>query len=166
MSYENSAACKLVATDCAICGRPLVDAESVETGIGPICREKYFVADGNIMAENIDAANKLVHFIAVHQTGVPVMAAIRELQVLGFSNLAMKISTRVVGILIKLDKGVFTVTAPYTEAAVNAMRSVPGRRYSDGINTFPESSRMALWAALKKGYPGYSAMGPKGFFTL
>lgn len=41
MSYENSAAAKFVATHCGICGRPLVDAESVSAGIGPICADKY-----------------------------------------------------------------------------------------------------------------------------
>lgn len=41
MSYENSAATKFVATHCGVCGRPLVDAESVSAGIGPICADKY-----------------------------------------------------------------------------------------------------------------------------
>jgi len=41
MSYVNSPACELVETNCCCCGRPLVDAVSVETGVGPDCRAKY-----------------------------------------------------------------------------------------------------------------------------
>lgn len=41
MSYENAPATILLATHCACCGRPLVDAASVETGIGPDCRKRH-----------------------------------------------------------------------------------------------------------------------------
>jgi hypothetical protein len=41
MSYENAPATKLLATHCACCARPLVDALSVELGIGPDCRKKH-----------------------------------------------------------------------------------------------------------------------------
>lgn len=39
MSYENAPATILLATHCCICGRPLLDADSVEIGIGPTCRK-------------------------------------------------------------------------------------------------------------------------------
>lgn len=42
-TYENAPATKLLATHCACCGRSLVDAVSVEHGIGPDCRERYGV---------------------------------------------------------------------------------------------------------------------------
>lgn len=45
MSYENAPATTLVATACALCGRPLVDAPSVERGIGPDCARKYGFGD-------------------------------------------------------------------------------------------------------------------------
>ena len=41
MSYENAPATQLIATHCACCGRPLVDAASVERGVGPECARKY-----------------------------------------------------------------------------------------------------------------------------
>ncbi len=41
MGYENSPALALVATQCALCGRPLLDAESVECGMGPTCRARH-----------------------------------------------------------------------------------------------------------------------------
>jgi hypothetical protein len=41
MSYENAPATKMLAVYCACCSRPLVDAVSVETGIGPDCRKQH-----------------------------------------------------------------------------------------------------------------------------
>lgn len=40
-SYVNAPATKMLATNCACCGRPLVDAHSVETGVGPDCRKMH-----------------------------------------------------------------------------------------------------------------------------
>lgn len=34
-TYENAPATKMLATNCVVCGRALVDAVSVEMGIGP-----------------------------------------------------------------------------------------------------------------------------------
>lgn len=39
MSHDNAHATILVATHCCMCGRALVDADSVECGIGPKCRK-------------------------------------------------------------------------------------------------------------------------------
>ena len=41
MNYESAPATKLVATLCACCGKNLLDAESVEAGMGPVCRKKH-----------------------------------------------------------------------------------------------------------------------------
>lgn len=41
MGYEQSPAVDLVATNCALCGRPLLDADSVECGMGPVCRARH-----------------------------------------------------------------------------------------------------------------------------
>lgn len=44
-TYENAPATKLLATHCACCARPLVDAVSVETGVGPDCRKAHGYKD-------------------------------------------------------------------------------------------------------------------------
>src|SRR5687767_11998091 len=41
MTYENAPATRLLATRCACCHRALVDAESVERGVGPDCAKRY-----------------------------------------------------------------------------------------------------------------------------
>jgi hypothetical protein len=40
-SYINAAATKFIATHCACCGKPLVDADSVQAGVGPDCRAMH-----------------------------------------------------------------------------------------------------------------------------
>ncbi len=42
--YESSAGCKMQATHCAYCARPLTDAESVQRGVGPDCAARHDVA--------------------------------------------------------------------------------------------------------------------------
>jgi uncharacterized Zn finger protein (UPF0148 family) len=59
MSYEEAPATQMLATHCCVCGRPLVDAISVETGIGPVCRRRY-LPEG-FSEEDRSAANKLVY---------------------------------------------------------------------------------------------------------
>jgi len=39
--YTQSPACAMLASNCACCGKELVDAASVETGVGPVCRRKH-----------------------------------------------------------------------------------------------------------------------------
>ena len=40
-SYVNAPATRFIATHCACCGKPLVDADSVQAGVGPDCRAKH-----------------------------------------------------------------------------------------------------------------------------
>jgi hypothetical protein len=163
MSYENLASTKMLATNCAVCGRPLRDAVSVEMGIGPDCREKHgyneFVNDVNRAA-----ANKLIFEIADKQTGMSVVEATRQLRNMGFTKLAMRIATRLFSIHIIAKDGVFVVRTPYTERGVSAFRTIPGRRWDKAAHAsiVPLASKQALWVALQKGFPGYKAVGPEG----
>ncbi len=59
MSYETAPACELLATSCACCGRPLLDATSVETGVGPDCRKKYGYNDAQGAPDWLAAAQAL-----------------------------------------------------------------------------------------------------------
>lgn len=93
-TYENAPATKLLATNCACCGRALVDAVSVETGIGPDCREKYGVSF-EIGTPAHDEANALVHEVA--RKGVSKERARQifdRIAALGFVVLAERIAKR------------------------------------------------------------------------
>lgn len=48
MGYENAPATKLLATHCCCCARPLVDAKSVELGIGPECRKRHGFTEAEV----------------------------------------------------------------------------------------------------------------------
>ena len=40
MTYESAPATRMLEVKCNVCARPLVDAASVEAGIGPVCRSR------------------------------------------------------------------------------------------------------------------------------
>jgi hypothetical protein len=48
MSYESAPATKMLATQCACCGRALVDAASIEAGMGPTCRKQHGYAAAQV----------------------------------------------------------------------------------------------------------------------
>lgn len=119
MSYLASPAVALLASQCACCARDLVDATSIETGIGPVCREKhgYGTAEGpcdmaaalvaigsTIPVDEVAAwgdahraANALVYRIAVDQRGAAVEAWTRAIGLLGYTTLAERIAVRLYG---------------------------------------------------------------------
>jgi hypothetical protein len=165
MSYENAPATKLLATRCAVCGRPLCDAVSVEIGIGPECREKYGYSEC-INDTNRSIANQLVHEIALKQHGFDVTEATRQLRNLGFARLAEKIAHRLFSIRIEEHGAVYHVFTPFTEAGVKAFREIPGRRWDAMLHAsvIPVASKNKLWAALKKGFPGHTFLAPNGDF--
>jgi len=168
MTYESAPATALLATQCCVCGRPLLDAKSVELGIGPICRKKHGYNIADISDEARTAANGLVHRIAANGSTLESLADIAALLELGFDKLAGKIEARMTSITIKADGGVLSVKAPYDVDFVSAVKSIRGRRWNKETKTWgvPASERRALWNALKAYYPGVLAIGPKGAFQV
>lgn len=193
-TYENAPATKLLATHCACCARPLVDATSVETGIGPDCRKRHGYDKPDVavelnqacaMAANLpddvyaeiagadttrEACNRLVYRIAVEQDGPLVNAYTNTIRALGFEKLADRITHRVATIRIEQDGGEYLVKTPYSEAAVNAFRGLPhdARRWDRQEKAWRvrTGAKGALFAALKRAFPGATASGPKGLFVL
>lgn len=171
MSYENAPATKMLATHCAVCGRPLVDSVSVETGIGPDCREKH----GYNIEVDPDArteANKLVHAIAVGKDVGMTLLHILSLRVYGFNKLADIILDRKTKIVVE-DRGAgcIAIKAPYSETFTQALKtSTPWRKW-DGVNkvwvlTANEKVRKTIWKAMKREFPGVLGVGPKGPFAV
>ena len=113
MSYENAPATKMLATNCACCGRPLVDAKSVECGIGPDCREKYGV-DVDVTEAAREEANKIVFQLArgglTREDARPLFD---KLAALGFVVLAERVAKRFRT----------TLTARMDEAELRALRA-------------------------------------------
>lgn len=94
MNHENAPATKLLATNCACCGRALTDAVSVETGIGPECRKRFAVDVVVEEAKRVEA-NQLVWQVARRGMRRNEAAAIfNRLAELGFTVLADRIAKR------------------------------------------------------------------------
>lgn len=184
--YENAPATLMVATDCACCGRPLVDSVSVETGVGPICRKRHgfneaqapadWAKAAKIMGEMIlafgdnqrKATNVLVHRIAVQQSGEQVCLMVQALAALGFTKLAGVIAYRLAGIKVETEEGRYIVFTPYNADLVADMQKLEGRRWDskNKANTFPLFVRDALWKVLIKHFPGKLVIGCKGVGQL
>lgn len=180
MSYENATATKLLATHCVCCGRALVDAVSVELGIGPECRKGY---DAGLDDESKKKANEIVHAAAVMaQTGhvEKVVEYSKELKELGFDKLSIKVARRFKKVadrrvkaeivIEKADNGMLRVKTPFRRGKckdfIQAWRKIPGRRYERGFNYVPETQKAALWKLFVEYFPNKYGDGPKGIFKV
>lgn len=119
MSHLNAPATKLLATNCACCGRALVDAVSVERAVGPDCAEMHLRpeaqgepdwqtavkllstigADDDVDASDTPRAtvNRLVHHIARGRRDLDIAHAeiiFQAIHALGFVSLAERIAKR------------------------------------------------------------------------
>jgi hypothetical protein len=192
MSYENAPATELVATSCACCGRPLVDATSVETGVGPICREKHGFADAQwppnwdrvapILAElgvtygggedPREICNRIVHRIACEIDTPEVVARLIEaVSGLGYVTLASRVAERYHGklsVLVDEESGEYLLRSPYSPELVDGLRTIRGRRWDreEKIWRLPAGARRKLWDALKRAFPGALLTTPKGVVSL
>jgi uncharacterized Zn finger protein (UPF0148 family) len=165
-AYENAPGTQLLATHCAACGRPLLDAQSVEIGMGPDCRKRFGYGT-ETTPELRAAANRLIHRIAVRQAGLDVARAADELRALGFPALAQRVLERVTSVRItEAGPQTLRVAAPYLEAAIPAWRQL-GRWDRDAkAYLVPLTARAALWRLLRAYYAGHLAHGPRGAFMI
>src|SRR5688572_31962314 len=193
MSYENAPATAMLATHCAVCRRPLVDAVSVETGIGPDCRAKYGYGEAQAeaywtaalstlvglevasavetAADAHQAANILVrHIAASDRVGPAYEAMVKALHELGFRTLATKIATRCAGVIVERDGDDLLVRAPYSAEANRDWYALGGRFAK---KPFPhrrvpatEANRRALWTLLQRHYAGVLMVGPEGLRAI
>jgi hypothetical protein len=176
MSYENATATKLLATHCVCCGRPLVDAISVQLGIGPECRGHN---DAGIEPDVQKIANEHVFHAAIAcQNGqiARVLEFAGLIRQLGLDNLADKVARRFknaekkVDITITVEGELYRVDTPFRrgdkEAFIAAWRKIPGRRWLNGANYVPLAQKAALIDLLKEFFAGKFATGPKGVFRI
>lgn len=178
MSYENAPATKLLATHCICCGRELLDAVSVDLGIGPVCREKHGY-DIAVNEEARSAANKLVHEAAARagqaaQTTEDLEFAIdaaTKIEALGFSLLASKIRERFISIRLTETTKMVQAKTPYSGAFVDSLkRFVPydARRWNktEKVWEVAITHKVYLLKALADSFAGKPALGAKGFFYI
>jgi hypothetical protein len=181
--YTEAPATKMLATNCVCCGRALVDAVSVEVGMGPECRDEIF-PEGIEESDRKIANEHVFHAaVAAQRGGVEKVLEYAELiRKLGFVKLADKVARRFVKgaeradrnpeITICEENGKLLVSTPYrrgkAEEFIKAWRAVPGRWFdrSRSVNVVPSSSKEQLWELLKTYFPGKWGKGPKGVFRI
>lgn len=196
MSYENSAACRSAATSCVACGRALVDAVSVEAGVGPICRKKYGY-DVDVPEENRAEANRLIYRAALDETSdterLEIANAVADLGFVAFADKIRKRfgkgAVRLVVERVVFGKGkyaredhAFVVRTPY-EGSVEFNASLKelvdwrdrkplfdgegeDKKWRGWAVRNASAPKKALFTALKRAYEGRAAEGPKGFFVI
>ena len=187
--YTHSPACALVASHCACCGQPLVDAVSVETGIGPWCRKNhgYKAADVRADWDGVDAAlegtdalevvrtekihhrltaNYLVYRIACEPFTRDAQRYVAALYRVGFVALARRIAKRVEGVVVDVEGGELVVTAPKSARLGDALYRAGVRSTWDRdakVRRVAATDRSALWRVLRAALPaGTVVVGPNG----
>ena len=187
MGYEDAPGTKLLATHCAICARPLLDAVSVERGIGPDCAKKHGYFDGGQEGSAAHKeANRVVHAIALQVSGATKLDAgelnlgIQALKVGGFGRLAAVLEEKIPTVVVEpAGEGIgehgrvearLKLSTPYNPRFVEALRNLPGRRWDkeQKVWTVPatENARVIVFTLLKAFYPGVVGRGSKGFFVV
>ena len=194
-TYETSPACILVATHCCVCGKLLVEADSVNTGIGPKCAKRthygHFDKEPDIfkaatllneigvVIELVDphkAANQLVYTIAANQGNLPLVRKLTEVVFLmGYTVLANVLRKRFAPVTFTVQTEGDLLFASFEakgdenfNLALDLIRTVPGKRWVKERkgNTFPLNSRGPLWATLKKLPKGSVVEGDKGVAVI
>jgi hypothetical protein len=186
MSYENAPAVNLVATACCVCGRPLLDAESLATGIGPVCAEKTGYGREALEPAVRSEVNRLVFELAAFGRDVRAVPRLMRLRVLGFAALALRIEERLAE-LVEVWTAIVEGSDPVRvyaefprvedrnafEALVADLRRVPGRRYEEVVgvgprNTFPRTkpASAAFRELLARHFPGRVVRGLKGLYVV
>jgi hypothetical protein len=161
--YENAPATRMMATHCACCGKELLDAASIEAGMGPHCRKKC--GYGQIPEDLRVKANELIHAIAANQQQPSIIwPAIDALRGLGLEVIYDKLVRRFAAVRITVDGERVIVVSSYNADAVAAMRRIPGRQWDPEakVNTFPTAQRAQLWGLIKQFYAGQLFVGPSG----
>lgn len=170
--YENAPATRLVASHCVACGRPLVDAISVESGMGPDCREKYGHAgpEGATEAARHDV-NKRVAELARGVAPAVVIGHLLIIRAHGFERLATKLEerlckVRILGNVEGSPPEVLAVEAPYHEAFTAAVRTFIWRRWDAENKRWlvagDDGTKRMLWSAVRRYFAGCIARLPNG----
>lgn len=193
--YESAPATAMLATNCACCGRALLDATSVETGIGPECRRKHgygdaqgepswesvmvlldglvAVAEVNPTMEPRAASNRLVHRFACEPNVDARVALTAAIAALGFSKLATKLAEHAGGKveITPRDDGRVGVKTPYRPEFVAELKAARVGARWDGARkvwTVPTDSRAkaGLWTVLRRTFPGALLVSERGTSTI
>ena len=168
MTHENAKATILAATHCICCGRSLVDAVSVEMGIGPVCRGKYLPDDADVTHDQRKEANALVFKAACNDTSnADKLLIADQVEALGFPKFAeivrkrfLKDSVRLEPKAITFGKGQYAKTLP--AYVVNVPYNSKTKAFNAALkNAIDWRDRTPVWTVKngKKVWGGWAIKG-------
>lgn len=185
MSYVNAAATRLVATRCACCTRPLLDAVSVEAGCGPECRREHGYDEAQKPANwprvarllgrpvgpisamgQKKVANRLVYRIALEQTGPHVATYVAALEALGFVKIATRIAVRLDVVRIHQEGRALLIAIPRHAAAGAELQRMGRWDAKRRVFAVAEKARGEVWNLLRRYFHGALGFGPRGAFVI
>lgn len=179
-NYENLPATKLLASHCAVCGRPLLDAKSVELGMGETCRKRHGFEQATDEKAR-EEVNAKVYAIALWRStrgqqlemGKPkpptlteVIEAVARIKQLGFTKLASILEQRLSTVSIEYVGGIFLVYAPYSPHFIEAVR--PFGRWDEKAKawTFTTDVKSKVYTVLRRTFPSTLGLSPTGLFPI
>lgn len=166
MGYEDAPATKMLATQCAVCRRPLLDAKSVEIGMGPDCRKQYQF-DREIPPQDREDANKIIHKLALQEFPEDLPEMLAQLLLMSFTNLFFILVKRKAAVRIIQVEDTYSIKSAYQADFIQELKKLGGRWHKEGKEWWvPTGKKAGLWEAIKKCFPGRLAFGPKGCFWV
>lgn len=180
MSYEAAPATKMLATKCAMCGRPLLDAASVEAGLGPVCRMKSAALEADVTEEQREEGNRLIHRIAVLRSTTnaefawknapaarELVDCITRIRGVGLARLASVLEERLLEVRVTEVVDLYELRVPYrADFVAQAWRyglkwNAERRAYS-----FKRERRADVYVALRRHFACALGRGPRGLFVV
>lgn len=164
-------------TCCVVCGKSLFNQDSVEYGIGPVCRSRMGFQElsqphreivGELIQKGLKARFEAVGLVSI----VEIAAKVAEL---GYPNVAQKIRTTFADVQIETLENSVSVVSPYSPVFTDEARALKGRwnpeikGWSFWLPRDAQASilrRRAVLAALREAYTGLLAVSQKGAFVL
>lgn len=181
MSYESAPATQILATHCCVCGRPLVDAKSVEVGMGPDCRRRYGADDALDVTEDARReANRATYLLALWRrnlfgapSGKEAAALVARLKELGFVVLSSTLAERLCDVALDEveDRGslALALSSPYDERFVRELKaSAPLRRWDASTSRWliagdaSREEKNVVWRVVRRAFGGRLFRGPDG----
>ncbi len=121
MSYLNDPNTHRMATRCCCCGRKLLDAKSVEIGIGPTCRNKFgYTTD--ITDDQRETVNKLIHDAGV-QCEIMANKELGDVARYSAAGLLLDVADRIEG--LGLSRVASKVRERFTGISLDAVKDTP-----------------------------------------
>ena len=169
-THEKAKATRLLATHCCVCWRPLVDAKSVEMGIGPVCRKKYGHPDilttdemrmralgalavsgldshviDEVLARGNDArqvCNWLVYWASANYTDKKIVLGCTPIiRLLGYTSLADKLEQDRSTVRLVVKADEIEVYFPWEDTTIQGLKMLNGVTLRD-----PKTNRFKCWA--------------------